>query len=91
MRTYKIRVLTDGLCHDGDKFESSMEAALARFTREILETKDYLVGYFLRTREDVTGQTLQLLDCDGDEIVAENYIPAFAVYDAAGVYSGATR
>jgi len=56
-----------------------------------LETKDYLVGYFLRTREDVTGQTLQLLDCDGDEIVAENYIPAFAVYDAAGIYSGATR
>ncbi len=89
MRTYKIRVLTDGLCHDGDKFESSMEAALARFTRETLETKDYLVGWFLRTRGDVTGQTLQLMD--GDEIIAENYIPAFAVYDAAGVYSGATR
>lgn len=88
MRTYKIRVLTDGLCHDGDKFESSMEAALARFTRETLETKDYLVGWFLRTRGDVTGQTLQLMD--GDEIIAENYIPAFAVYDAAGVYSGAT-
>lgn len=89
MRTYKIRVLTDGLCHDGDKFESSMEAALARFTRETLETKDYLVGWFLRTRGDVTGQTLQLMD--SDEIIAENYIPAFAVYDAAGVYSGATR
>lgn len=87
--TYKIRVLTDGLCHDGDKFESSMEAALARFTRETLETKDYLVGWFLRTRGDVTGQTLQLMD--SDEIIAENYIPAFAVYDAAGVYSGATR
>jgi len=89
--TYKIRVLTDGLCHDGDEFEAPLDAALARFTRETLETKDYLVGYFLRTREDVTGQTLQLLDCDGDEIVAENYIPAFAVYDAAGIYSGATR